>query len=63
MTELVRNLATLRVQAQVVQQNPGLPGSAIDTSSMTLVPAQAPAAVEPAIRDAYEKASRTLDGR
>jgi Ca-activated chloride channel family protein len=59
MTELGRNLARLVVQAQIAQ--PVTDSQHLD--GMTMVPAQAPPSVEPAIRDTLQKATSTLDGR
>jgi Ca-activated chloride channel family protein len=57
MVELGRNLAQLVVQAQIV--------GSVDAqgSVLTAVPAQAPATVEPMLREEYEKATQTIDGR
>lgn len=57
MVELGRNLAQLQIQAQIV--------GSVDAqgSVLTNVPAKAPAAVEPMLRQEYEDATRTIDGR
>jgi Ca-activated chloride channel family protein len=65
MVELARNLAQLVVQVQIVPPNSVLDvtGTTVAPDPMTYVPAQAPPAVDDAIRKEYDKATTSIDGR